>query len=275
MDNISNLVHNVKYTKPNKEKEIFLYEGDYNNFSFEKHIHEEYTITLIERGNMGAFLRGFNHKFDKSSIITINPDEVHSCGILSKEGFKHHSLYISTDIMNNILKENFNNNLLSFKNFQFSNEIIYQKLHPLMNYNSSLFSKLSWECELIDAINSILKINTKVSNEIILPNNYKLIQYAKEFINDNYNQNFTLDDFAKEFHISKYHFLRLFKKHTFVSPHTYLMIRRVEKAKQFLRNNTNISEIAYLCGFTDQSHLNKKFKLLTGTTPGEYKNFFL
>lgn len=257
MNNISTLVHNVKYTKPNKEKEIFLYEGDYNNFSFEKHIHEEYTITLIERGNMGAFLRGFNHKFDKSSIITINPDEVHSCGILSKEGFKHHSLYISTQIMDEILKENFNNNLLSFKNFHFSNEIIYQKLYPLMNYNSSLFSKLSWECELIDTINSVLKINTKVSNEIVLPNNYKLIQYAKEFINDNYNQNFTLDDFSKEFDISKYHFLRLFKKHTFVSPHTYLMIRRVEKAKQFLRKNTNISEIAYLCGFTDQSHLNK------------------
>lgn len=275
MDNISNLVHNVKYTKPNKEKEIFLYEGDYNNFSFEKHIHEEYTITLIERGNMGAFLRGFNHKFDKSSIITINPDEVHSCGILSKEGFKHHSLYISTDIMDSILKENFNNNLLSFKNFQFSNEIIYQKLYPLMKCDTSMFSELSWECELIDAISSVLKINTKVSNEIVLPSHYKLIQYAKEFINDNYNQNFTLDDFSKEFDISKYHFLRLFKKHTFVSPHTYLMIRRVEKAKQFLRKNTNISEIAYLCGFTDQSHLNKKFKLLTGTTPGGYRNFFL
>lgn len=275
MSNPSNLIHNVKFTKPNKEKEIFLYEGDYNNFSFEKHIHEEYTITLIERGNMGAFLRGFNHKFDKSSIITINPEEIHSCGVLSKEGFKHHSLYISTDIMDNILKENFNSNLLSFKNFQFSNEVIYQKLYPLMKCDSSMFSKLSWECELIEAISSVLKINTKVSNEIVLPSNYKLVNYAKEFINDNYSQNFTLDDFAKEFDISKYHFLRLFKKHTFVSPHTYLMIRRVEKAKQFLRKNANISEIAYLCGFTDQSHLNKKFKQLTGITPGEYKKFFL
>ncbi|WP_206731490.1 helix-turn-helix domain-containing protein, partial [Arcobacter defluvii] len=116
-----------------------------------------------------------------------------------------------------------------------------------MKYDSSIFSKLSWECELIEAISSVLKNNTKVSNEIVLTSRYKLVNYAKEFINDNYSQNFTLDDFAKEFDISKYHFLRLFKKHTFVSPHTYLMIRRVEKAKQFLRKNANISEIAYLC----------------------------
>lgn len=48
MNTITNLIHNVKF-KPTEKNDIFLYEGDYNNFCFEKHVHEEYTISLIER----------------------------------------------------------------------------------------------------------------------------------------------------------------------------------------------------------------------------------
>lgn len=274
MNNISKLTHNAKFLKPDKNKEIFIYEGDYNNFTFEKHVHDEYTVSLIEKGHMGAFLKGFNHEFDKSSIITINPDEVHSCGVLSKEGYKHHSLYLSPDSIKNILKDNFNKSLLPFKNFAFTNDFIYKRLYFLMKYNSS-FMELSWESELIETLNVILQINTKAIDITTLPSHYDLIKKAKEFINDNYENDFTLDDLSKEFNISKYHFLRLFKKHTFVSPHTYLMIRRVEKAKHFLRSGWDISQTAYLCGFTDQSHLNRKFKQLTGMTPGKYKSFFL
>lgn len=274
MNNREKQIHNVKFLKPNKDKEIFIYEGDYNNFTFEKHVHDEYTISLIERGHMGAFLKGFNHKFDKSSIITINPDEIHSCGILSKDGYKHHSLYLSPTSIKSILKDNFNNALLPFKNFTFTNELIYKRLYFLMKYNRS-FMELSWESELIDTLNIILQINTNAANIVTLPSHYDLIKNAKEFINDNYDKEFNLDDLSKEFNISKYHFLRLFKKHTFVSPHTYLMIRRVEKAKHFLRNGSDIAQTAFLCGFTDQSHLNRKFKQLTGLTPGKYKNFFL
>ena len=101
-----------------------------------------------------------------------------------------------------------------------------------------------------------------------------MIKRVKEYLHDNFYIQISLDDIAKEFSISKYHFLRLFKKHTFVSPHAYLMLVRVEKAKQFLQKGLSIIDATYMCGFNDQSHLNKRFKAITGLTPGEYKNFF-
>ncbi len=55
MNSISKLTHNAKFLKPDKNKEIFIYEGDYNNFTFEKHVHDEYTISLIEKGHMVHF----------------------------------------------------------------------------------------------------------------------------------------------------------------------------------------------------------------------------
>ncbi|MFY9075249.1 AraC family transcriptional regulator [Malaciobacter mytili] len=273
---MENLIHNISYIKPSKEKEIFLYEGHFNNFNFEKHVHEEYTISIIEKGSMKAFFNGFNHKLDKSSIITINPDEVHSCGILNKEGYKHHSLYINPSVMKNILKENFNSELLSFKDVFFNNNMLYNKLAYFIRLDKAKIDlDLVWECQFVNLLEDILKLNTKVSSNIkpIAKNSY-LIKQAKEFINDNFHQNLTLDDLSKEFNISKYHFLRLFKEQTFVSPHTYLILRRIEKAKQLLREGFSIIDTSYICGFNDQSHLNRRFKSITGLTPGKYKSFF-
>ncbi|AXX91255.1 AraC family transcriptional regulator [Malaciobacter molluscorum LMG 25693] len=271
----SNIIHNIKFSKPNIQKDIVVYEGHYNNFNHGKHVHEDYTISVIQKGNMSAFLRGFNYKFDKSSIITINPDEIHSCGIIDQKEYKHRSIYIKPQTIIDILKENFSKKQLSFSNSHFNNDFLYNKLSFLTNEdNISLINKLSWECELIDIINHILKINSKANEIIELPAHKILIKKIKDYFNDNFFMQITLDDIVKEFNISKYHFVRLFKKHTFVSPHTYLMLVRVEKAKSFLQNGFSLTETAYMCGFNDQSHLNKRFKTITGLTPGEYKKFF-
>jgi AraC-like DNA-binding protein len=269
------LIHHVNYIKPHQDKELFIYEGHYNNFNFEKHVHEEYTISLIEKGAMSAYLKGFNYKLDKTSIITINPDEVHSCGVLNKDGYKHHSLYINPNMLKDILKVNFNSELLTFKDFQFFDQNIYHKLFYLMNQKNILQnSELQWECQTIEILNNILLLNSKVQEQERLPFHAPLIKKAKEYINDNFHKNLTLDEISQEIGISKYHFLRLFKEQTFVSPHTYLMLRKIEKAKQFLRPGLSIVDTTYLCGFNDQSHLNRRFKAITGVTPGIYKKFF-
>ncbi|WP_419782599.1 AraC family transcriptional regulator [Malaciobacter marinus] len=275
MKKSNKIVHNIKFLKPKLNKDIIIYEGHFNNFNYDKHVHEEYTISLIEKGHMNAFLKGFNHKFDKSSIITINPDEVHACAIANNNEYKHRSLYLKPETINEILKYNFSKKQLSFRDFHFNNEHIYNRLSFLINHdNIPYINTLTWECELIGIINSILQINSKAINLIELPSNHLLIQKVKDYLHDNFYMQISLDDISKEFGISKYHFIRLFKKHTFVSVHAYLILIRIEKAKQFLQKGISLIDTAYMCGFNDQSHLNKRFKAITGLTPGEYKKFF-
>jgi len=138
-----------------------------------------------------------------------------------------------------------------------------------------LISKLEFEVGLIEALKSTFMLNT---NRISLKNissHDKLISKAKEFINDNFFVNLSLDDIANEMNISKYHFLRLFKQKTHFSPHEYLMNRRLEKAKQSLQKGESIINSAYSCGFNDQSHLHRRFKATMGMTPKNYQDFFI
>lgn len=88
------------------------------------------------------------------------------------------------------------------------------------------------------------------------------------YINDNLHQDLSLNELARLVQISPYHFTRQFKKSTALPPHQYIIHTRVERAKQLLlQGNLTIAQIAYIVGFSHQSHLNRHFKRLVGVTP--------
>ncbi|HEY8924353.1 MAG TPA: helix-turn-helix transcriptional regulator, partial [Polyangia bacterium] len=93
------------------------------------------------------------------------------------------------------------------------------------------------------------------------------------FVEDFLGRDIGLVDMAAVAGYSPDHFARLFRQTFRVSPHQYLLARRIERAKTMLRDRSvPIAMIAIACGFSSQSHLNAVFKRHTGATPGQYRN---
>jgi AraC family transcriptional regulator len=93
-----------------------------------------------------------------------------------------------------------------------------------------------------------------------------------EYVEENLARNLTLAEISGVAHMSPFHFSRLFKVSTGLSPHQYVIRRRVERARGLLANTTlPLHEVARLCGFTDQSHLAKHFRRLMGTAPRSFR----
>ena len=98
------------------------------------------------------------------------------------------------------------------------------------------------------------------------------LNLISEYIDANLERKITLSDLAAVAGIGKFYFSRLFKSSIGCSPYTYVLRRRIEKAKKLLRySNISICEIALECGFSNQSHLAKHFRRISGTTPASYR----
>jgi AraC family transcriptional regulator len=74
--------------------------------------------------------------------------------------------------------------------------------------------------------------------------------------------------------LSVYHFARQFKASTGLPPHQYVILRRVDRAKQLLQAGTDLSlaEVALHAGFCDQSQFSRHFNRLVGVTPGQFRS---
>jgi AraC family transcriptional regulator len=90
-----------------------------------------------------------------------------------------------------------------------------------------------------------------------------------EYIHEHLDAEVSLDHLAAVAHVSPYHFARLFKSSTGLPPHQYVIARRVERAKELLRdrNHFPLAEVAIDTGFANQSHFTRHFKRLVGVTP--------
>ena len=92
---------------------------------------------------------------------------------------------------------------------------------------------------------------------------------ATDYINDNLARKLTLAEIAGAAHMSPHHFARSFKAATGLSPHQYVIHRRVERAKTLLADtDLTTAEVAAAVSFSNPSHLAHHVRRLLGVSPG-------
>ena len=95
---------------------------------------------------------------------------------------------------------------------------------------------------------------------------------AKELMGANLQRDVSTADVATECALSAGHFARAFRRSTGLSPHQWLLQRRIDEAHGLLRDRRlSLAEIARACGFADQSHFTKAYTRLRGITPGAWR----
>lgn len=85
------------------------------------------------------------------------------------------------------------------------------------------------------------------------------------------SDDFTLDELAREVDLSRAYVVRTFQRAFQLTPYEYLMQLRVARARTLLAKGGRPVDVAYACGFYDQSHLNRWFRKAVGVTPKAYQ----
>jgi len=95
---------------------------------------------------------------------------------------------------------------------------------------------------------------------------------VRDYIDAHLSDSIELVELSEIAGLSIFHFARQFKYSEGMTPHHYLVSRRVERAKELLAGtNLSLSEVAFATGFVDQSHLTRHFRQIVGITPGQFR----
>ena len=98
------------------------------------------------------------------------------------------------------------------------------------------------------------------------------LQRVLDYIEASVGLDIKLEELAAQACLSPFHFSRLFREATGLSPHRYVIDRRVQAARQELaRNNLSLVEIALQFGFGSQANFTRVFRKATSLTPGQYR----
>lgn len=242
--------------------------------SFANHLHDGYVLWLNSESGEHFSLNGTSDILSPGSIAIIEPGVIHANRPCLPKRRHLRSFYFSEEFFRN-LYENFSGadtKTPSLKNCVIEDPLLWQKFIDLHNVLFQSNDLLGIESAAITAFSGLsdrggsrdAPSNLDVKNE-------SRIKTIIDFFHANLDRQFSLSELADLVQCGSYHLIRLFRKQKGMSPHAYLIQLRLEHARQMLEKGQSIVDAALSSGFSDQSHLTRKFKIRYGVTPGLYR----
>jgi AraC-like DNA-binding protein len=102
----------------------------------------------------------------------------------------------------------------------------------------------------------------------------RAVRAARALLHEAYAEPLSLAALAGAAQLAPARLSRVFRAEVGLPPHAYLELVRVEEAKRRLRRGDPIADVAFATGFSDQSHLTRRFRRVVGVTPGVYVRAF-
>jgi AraC-like DNA-binding protein len=152
--------------------------------------------------------------------------------------------------------------------------ILYDALYSWAKYlQKEKHTQQPFENLLLDVFNKFLKTNPGSKKKIPA-----WARELKEIIQDHIDTNLSLKEISKGLDINPSYLSREFSKYfEDLSFGEYIRQQRIHKAIELMQppHNYSLTEIAYLTGFSDQSHFTRIFRKHTGKSPSSFKKDFL
>jgi AraC-like DNA-binding protein len=242
---------------------------------FPDHVHDDiYVIGLMDHGS--SYCLGPN-KTDslvaRGQIALINPGQIHS-GVPHHGGrISYRMFYVSLERMvtavAEISKQDWGS--LIFPRMVMDAPRLRYRLHELYSTMGGLDGRLAKESAVTDALAHLITCCSNLTTVRSVKHcGRQVIRRAMDYLAADLDHKISLEATARTAGLSRYHFLRVFKQETGLSPHLFRTLRRIDRAKALLRGGTPLSETALSVGFSDQSHFSNTFRKYTGATPGQY-----
>jgi AraC-like DNA-binding protein len=252
--------------------DVELLHAYYVQHAYPRHSHDYYVISLIERGRQSFTHQGTKYRTPPGGLILINPGVVHTGEAADTQGFELRALYPSLSLMKTAAYE-----LTGHRTLPFFKEVLID--HPWATNNiSSLHEAILRGAGLLESESRLLWVMSQLikryadtrSNGTHLGKEKRAVRQARQYIDEHFTENVSLQALAEYVSLSPYYLLRAFGAEVGMPPYTYLESVRIRHTQQLIKAGLPLAEVAAEVGFSSQSHMTRQFKKVIGVTPGQY-----
>ena len=245
---------------------VELFKARFTTYAFDRHFHEDWAVGVIEAGAQAFRHGGAEHVAPVGAMITVNPGEVHDGRSAGPGGYRYRMAYLDAEELARVLGR---------RPGHFAAPVtVDAAVAPLLDRALTLADAgddpLAAQSLFTRAVAALFERHAAPGAPG--PEPRPDLSGVLELMAERAAEPLTLEDLAAHAGLSRAYFLRAFKRRTGLTPHAWLMARRLEIARRALARGRGIAQAAADCGFTDQAHLTRRFKAAYGLTPGRYRS---
>lgn len=249
-----------------------LLHARYVTHRFPRHTHEGYGFGVVERGALAFRYRGEQVVAPAGSINLVIPDEPHTGAAADRRGWTYRMFYLRADLMERAHRELAGAGLPYFRPGVIRDPELATRLAALHRaIEDGSEPRLTVESQLLALLTGLIRRHASQRPEPRHAGARRELERVRDYIRDNFASEIGLERIASLAGLSPWHVARGFTRSFGVPPHAYQIQMRVAEARRLLSSGESVADVAAAAGFTDQSHLTRHFKRLTGMTPGRYR----
>ncbi|GAA0564957.1 helix-turn-helix domain-containing protein [Halomonas salifodinae] len=263
------------YFKSRHNPELTVLRAAMSDFSYDRHAHEEYAFGVTLTGRQDFFSGGQFHRSPPGNTIHFAPEQAHD----GHPGDDSRLGYVMVYVPPAQLEASFADaaggewaaRFRSGETLMADAELRGAILELAQLVTRRVGTRIDQEHALHRMATRLVQRAGKFQPGGTVSRPDALLLRAKEYILAHLEADPSLDEISRAAHLSKYHFLRLFRQQFGITPHQYVLSCRVNAARHALEAGVTPNEAAFRYGFTDLSHFNRRFKRIYGKTPYQYQ----
>lgn len=244
------------------------------------HSHDFFEIYFFLDGNVKYYIENEVYTLSQGDVLLIPPGKLHRPVIEGDLPYDRYVLWLYNHFISSnegvqkmigeitdMISEK-NSRRIPFEGNAFQVQLeLFEKLHRDFQ-SGDLLSRYTAESRIVLVLGEILdhfrhmeKVGVQQSD---------VVRSVISYLNDNIVNAPSLEELSERFYVSKYYLSHKFKEYTKTTIHQYILIKKINLAKELLEQGIPPQEVCEKCGFSTYSNFYKAFTAQTGISPREY-----
>jgi AraC-like DNA-binding protein len=252
-----------------------VHHATYLTHTFARHAHDYYVLGLIEAGVQSFTYRGARQVTPTGDVFVIHPGEAHTGEAVSPEGYTYRTLYPPVPLLQRVCSQiaSREQGVPYFPTPVIHDEELARALRELHLALASGATPLERQARFLQVCALLLTRYAEIRPpERAAGQERSAVQQVRCYLEEHVAEPVTLAELAELVGFSPYYLHRVFEREVGLPPHAYLESVRMREAQRLLAQGEPVAQVAYGLGFSDQSHLTRRFTRVLGITPGHYQH---